>query len=72
MAAAFTTAIEARDKQWATAEGHADWLDPEPEIIAQLPELKVRGRPYRTRSRLWRRPPRSYCLPQEISRASVK
>jgi hypothetical protein len=31
MAAAFTTAIEAWDKQWATAEGHADWLDPEPE-----------------------------------------
>jgi hypothetical protein len=31
MAAAFTTAIEAWDKRWATAEGRADWLDPEPD-----------------------------------------
>jgi hypothetical protein len=40
---AFTTAIEAWDKRWATAEGRADWLDPEPEVIALLPELKARG-----------------------------
>jgi SAM-dependent methyltransferase len=43
MAAAFTTAIEAWDKRWATAEGRADWLDPEPDVIALLPELKARG-----------------------------
>jgi tellurite methyltransferase len=43
MATAFTTAIEAWDKRWATAEGRADWLDPESEIIALLPELKARG-----------------------------
>jgi len=27
----------------ATAEGRADWLDPEPDVIALLPELKARG-----------------------------
>jgi len=43
MAAAFTTAIEAWDKRWATAEGRADWLEPEPDVIALLPELKARG-----------------------------
>jgi SAM-dependent methyltransferase len=43
MAAAFTSAIDAWDKRWATAEGRADWVDPEPEIIAMLPELKARG-----------------------------
>ena len=43
MAVAFTTAIEAWDKRWATAEGRADWLDPEPDVIALLPELKARG-----------------------------
>jgi len=43
MATAFTTAIEAWDKRWATAEGRADWLDPEPDVIALLPELKARG-----------------------------
>jgi ubiquinone/menaquinone biosynthesis C-methylase UbiE len=43
MAAAFTTAIEAWDRRWATAEGRADWLDPEPDVIALLPELKARG-----------------------------
>ena len=30
MAAAFTSAIEAWDRRWATAEGRADWLEPEP------------------------------------------
>jgi ubiquinone/menaquinone biosynthesis C-methylase UbiE len=43
MAVAFTTAIEAWDKRWATAEGCADWFDPEPDVIALLPELKARG-----------------------------
>ena len=43
MATAFTTAIEAWDKRWATAEGRADWLDPEPDVMALLPELKARG-----------------------------
>ena len=48
MATAFATAIEAWDKRWATVEGRADWLDPEPEFMALLPELK--GRPMRCRS----------------------
>jgi tellurite methyltransferase len=43
VATAFTTAIEAWDKRWATAEGRADWLDPEADVIALLPELKARG-----------------------------
>src|SRR5262244_1853973 len=34
---------EARDKRWATAEGRAAWLDPEPDVMALLPELKARG-----------------------------
>jgi ubiquinone/menaquinone biosynthesis C-methylase UbiE len=42
-ATALTTAIEAWDERWATAEGRADWLDPDPEVIALLPELKARG-----------------------------
>src|SRR6266481_1024599 len=42
-ATALTTAIEAWDKRWATAEGRADWLDPEADVIALLPELKARG-----------------------------
>ena len=37
------TAVEAWDKRWATAEGRAEWLDPEPDVIALLPELKERG-----------------------------
>jgi tellurite methyltransferase len=43
MAAAMTRAIDAWDKKWATVEGRADWLDPEPDVIALLPELKARG-----------------------------
>jgi len=50
MATAFTTAIEARDKRWSTAEGRADWLDPDPDIRALL--LKAHG----ARSRLPCRP----------------
>ena len=40
---AFATAIEAWDKKWGTDEGRADWLEPEPDVIALLPELKARG-----------------------------
>ena len=43
MATALTTAIEAWDKRWATVEGRADWLDPEPDVMALLPVLKARG-----------------------------
>ena len=43
MATAFTTAIEAWDKRWTTAEGRADWLDPEPDVMALLPELRAHG-----------------------------
>jgi SAM-dependent methyltransferase len=43
MAMALTTAIDAWDKKWATEEGRADWLDPEPDVIALLAELKARG-----------------------------
>ena len=43
MATALTTAIDAWDKKWATVEGRADWLDPERDVIALLPELKARG-----------------------------
>jgi tellurite methyltransferase len=43
MATALTTAVEAWDKRWATVAGRADWLDPDPDVIALLPELKARG-----------------------------
>jgi tellurite methyltransferase len=43
MATRCTTAIDAWDKRWATEEGRADWLDPEPDVVALLPELKARG-----------------------------
>jgi tellurite methyltransferase len=43
MATAVTTAIEAWDKRWGTAEARADRLDPEPDMIALLPGLKARG-----------------------------
>ena len=43
MAMASETAIDAWDKRWATVEGRADWLDPEPDVVALLPELKARG-----------------------------
>lgn len=42
-ATALTTAVEAWDKRWATVEGRADWLNPDPDVIALLPELKARG-----------------------------
>src|ERR1700732_3580231 len=43
MATAVATAIQGWGKGWGTAEGRADWLDPEPDVIALLPELKARG-----------------------------
>jgi tellurite methyltransferase len=43
MATGCATAIDAWDKRWATEEGRADWLDPEPDVVALLPELKARG-----------------------------
>jgi len=43
MATALETAIEAWDKRWATAEGRAEWHDPEPDVVALLPELKKRS-----------------------------
>jgi tellurite methyltransferase len=36
-------AVEAWDQRWATPEGRADWLDPDPEVVALLPRLKARG-----------------------------
>jgi hypothetical protein len=38
MAMASTTAVEAWDKRWTTAEGRADWLDPDFDVMALLPE----------------------------------
>jgi SAM-dependent methyltransferase len=43
MSALSETAVEAWDKRWATAEGCADWLDPEPDVVALLPELEARS-----------------------------
>src|SRR6516162_1575551 len=43
MAMPLTTAIDAWDKRWATVEGRADWLDPEPDVMALLPALTARG-----------------------------
>jgi 2-polyprenyl-3-methyl-5-hydroxy-6-metoxy-1,4-benzoquinol methylase len=43
MATVSTTVVEAWDKRWTTAEGRADWLDPDPEVMALLPELMGRG-----------------------------
>ena len=37
------TAVEAWDKRWATREGRADWLEPQPAVVAILPELHPRG-----------------------------
>ena len=43
MATVSTTVVEAWDKRWTTAEGRADWLDPDPHVMGLLPELKRRG-----------------------------
>lgn len=37
------SAVEAWDARWASDEGRADWLDPDPAVVALLPELKARG-----------------------------
>jgi tellurite methyltransferase len=37
------TAIEAWDERWATPEGRADWLVPDPAVAALVPVLKARG-----------------------------
>jgi hypothetical protein len=42
MATAFTTAIEAWDKRWSTAEGRTDWLDPDPDVRALLKQQQHR------------------------------
>jgi tellurite methyltransferase len=36
-------AVETWDERWATPEGRADWLDPDPDVVAVLPRLKARG-----------------------------
>lgn len=41
--AEFGTAIAAWDKRWATAEGRADWLQPDPDVVNLIPELDARG-----------------------------
>lgn len=40
---AIAGAVEAWDRRWATAEGRADWLEPEPEVRELVPVLKARG-----------------------------
>jgi tellurite methyltransferase len=37
------TAVEAWDERWATPEGRADWLAPDPAVAALVPMLKARG-----------------------------
>jgi tellurite methyltransferase len=37
------SAVEAWDARWASEEGRADWLAPDPAVTALLPELKARG-----------------------------
>lgn len=37
------TAVEAWDERWATSEGRADWLVPQPAVAAMMPVLKARG-----------------------------
>ena len=43
MKAAVGSAVEAWDARWATEDGRADWLDPDPEVVAVLPLLQRRG-----------------------------
>lgn len=40
---AIAGAVEAWDRRWASAEGRADWLEPEPEVRDVVPVLKARG-----------------------------
>jgi SAM-dependent methyltransferase len=37
------TAYQAWDRRWATEEGRADWLTPEPFVMSRLPLLRDRG-----------------------------
>lgn len=37
------TAVEAWDERWATSEGRADWLLPDPAVAGLVPVLKARG-----------------------------
>jgi len=37
------TAVEAWDERWATPEGRADWLVPDPAVAALVPMLRARG-----------------------------
>jgi SAM-dependent methyltransferase len=37
------TTVESWNRRWATDEGRADFLEPHPEVVALLPELKSRG-----------------------------
>lgn len=37
------TAVEAWDKRWATEEGRVGFVEPHPEVVALIPELKARG-----------------------------
>src|SRR5437879_5602591 len=37
------TAVEAWDERWATPEGRADWLVPDPAVAALVPVLKARS-----------------------------
>jgi tellurite methyltransferase len=43
MATTAGTAAEAWDRRWGTEQGRADWLDPHPDVVAIIPELKARG-----------------------------
>ena len=43
MAMVSTTVIDAWDKRWTAAEGRADWIDPDPDVMALLPELKAQA-----------------------------
>jgi 2-polyprenyl-3-methyl-5-hydroxy-6-metoxy-1,4-benzoquinol methylase len=36
-------AVESWNRRWATDAGRADYLEPHPEVVALLPELRSRG-----------------------------
>jgi SAM-dependent methyltransferase len=37
------TTVDSWNRQWATEAGRADYLEPHPEVLATLPDLKSRG-----------------------------
>src|SRR5579884_987160 len=41
--ATMATAVAAWDRRWASAEGRADWIEPEADVVALPPVLKERG-----------------------------